>query len=334
MPRRSQPLLSRFHLFSTGDLTDSQRRTSTFWQSHASEVLGAEDYSVEVYRVLVANTAITYIDCSTRIRVWPGEKTPNYQLLAPIDGVIEVAVGKSVYTATPLSPLLTAPSRGERFEASPMRCIVADIAASALKRAALAAHTLVPSHMVITGADAVVIKQRLMQLVIAANRSRGLPGLQAASPATRSTMISAPLRLRVRTLLEAIVAAGRTAVTQSQDADGGLDLPGLSRWVHAHLGDTIRTQDLAAEAGLSTKSLTRALARIGVTPLEFVRSLRLNEAHRLLVDPTDTTTVTNVANAVGFPSLSLFSRTYRRRYGEQPSEMLARMRTQKRKSLS
>lgn len=334
MPKRTSPLLKRFPLFSTSDLTEAQRRTGSFWPSHTSEVLGPEDYAVDMFRVLLANTTLTFVDCTTRIRVLPTEATKSFLLFAPLDGTIAVEAGGSHYLGSPLRPLLMAPARGDSFEASPIRCLVADIEPTALQRAAAAAGAVVPSHMVLAAEAAVDVKQQLVGLAMAANRSTALAGLQTEASAARSAAISAPLRRCERMLLEAIAAACLPGPWAHREAVGGLDLAGLKRWIHAHLADTIRIPDLAAEAGLSPKSLTRAFARMGVTPLEFVRSLRLEKAHRLLVDATDTTTVTDVALAVGCPNLSLFSRTYRRRYGEKPSETLDQARARKQQKLS
>jgi transcriptional regulator GlxA family with amidase domain len=54
-----------------------------------------------------------------------------------------------------------------------------------------------------------------------------------------------------------------------------------------------------------------------MTPLDYQKRLRLNEAHaRLTADPHD---VAGVAYAVGYDSPSQFSREYRRMFGAPPS---------------
>ena len=57
---------------------------------------------------------------------------------------------------------------------------------------------------------------------------------------------------------------------------------------------------------------------VGLTPVEFIRSLRLNEAKKRLSDYKQT--VSEVAYAVGFNNLSYFSRSFKTEFGMLPSE--------------
>ncbi|MEX2485350.1 MAG: ATP-binding protein [Brumimicrobium sp.] len=56
----------------------------------------------------------------------------------------------------------------------------------------------------------------------------------------------------------------------------------------------------------------------GLTPVEFIRSLRLNEARKLLCDYKQN--ISEVAYAVGFNNLSYFSRSFKTEFGMLPSE--------------
>jgi AraC-like DNA-binding protein len=81
---------------------------------------------------------------------------------------------------------------------------------------------------------------------------------------------------------------------------------------------------LAATAGISVRSLHEAFrSHIGMTPMTYLRQLRLQHAHNELrcSEPTDTT-VTDTARRWGFAHLSRFAQAYQRRYGECPSTTL------------
>ncbi len=120
------------------------------------------------------------------------------------------------------------------------------------------------------------------------------------------------------------VAAAAAPAGEADSLQASCELEPIRQWVRRHLAGQILVSELAGLVGLSTKALTRLFARIGCTPQEFVRSLRLEQANLLLKDPTAEATVTEVAYAVGYRHLSLFASHYRRRYGELPSETLAR----------
>jgi AraC-like DNA-binding protein len=92
-------------------------------------------------------------------------------------------------------------------------------------------------------------------------------------------------------------------------------------WVELHADDeTMSVTKLASALNMSRTSLHRKLVRVtGLAPGEFIRGVRLQLANRLLREGD--CNVSQVAYAVGFVSLSGFSRAYRSRYGEPPSSL-------------
>jgi AraC-like DNA-binding protein len=90
-----------------------------------------------------------------------------------------------------------------------------------------------------------------------------------------------------------------------------------------HLADAEFNPDaLATAAGLSYAQLYRRLREEhDVSPSRFLRTVRVEHAVGLLQDGAGS--VTEVAYAVGFNSLSYFHRAFRERYGVAPSEWVA-----------
>jgi AraC-like DNA-binding protein len=85
--------------------------------------------------------------------------------------------------------------------------------------------------------------------------------------------------------------------------------------------------DLAAYAGVSERSLHAAFRRqLGTSPMSYVRSRRLEQAHDELVDldPSCGVRVIDVALRYGFTHAGRFAAAYRRRFGESPSTTLRR----------
>ncbi|MCO4098037.1 MAG: helix-turn-helix domain-containing protein [Gemmatimonas sp.] len=84
---------------------------------------------------------------------------------------------------------------------------------------------------------------------------------------------------------------------------------------------------LAAAAGLSYHQLYRGLRdELHVTPSRFIRGVRVEYAAELL--RRNEGTITQVAYAVGFDSLSYFRRAFRERFGVSPSDYLLTVSTQ------
>ncbi|SFL39629.1 AraC family transcriptional regulator [Geodermatophilus ruber] len=87
--------------------------------------------------------------------------------------------------------------------------------------------------------------------------------------------------------------------------------------------DPLTTTDLAAAAGVSVRTLQAAFhSHVGMSPMEFLRDVRLERVHRELADAGGGTTVTAVALRWGFGHLGRFAVAYRRKYGCSPSDTL------------
>lgn len=85
-------------------------------------------------------------------------------------------------------------------------------------------------------------------------------------------------------------------------------------------GDDFGARELASAMGLSEKTLGRRLSKThGLTPAAFIRSIRLNHAHELIL-LRQFTTVAEVARASGFSSTSHFSRLFRQQFDQTPRE--------------
>jgi AraC-like DNA-binding protein/tetratricopeptide (TPR) repeat protein len=83
--------------------------------------------------------------------------------------------------------------------------------------------------------------------------------------------------------------------------------------------------NLAALANVSVRALQRQFKKfLGRTPLDVLQDIRFECARRLFLQASPSATVTHIALRSGFRHLGRFSVEYGRRYGERPSQTLAR----------
>ncbi|TVP42871.1 MAG: hybrid sensor histidine kinase/response regulator [Gemmatimonadales bacterium] len=152
-----------------------------------------------------------------------------------------------------------------------------------------------------TGADAYLVKPfdpavleaRARALLAQRQRLRERFGRSGAAPPVAPPATPSPLEGRLRPLVEAHLT----------NPDFGPDA-------------------LARAAGMSYHQLYRALrAELESTPSRFIRGVRADCAAELLRQRAGS--ITEVAFAVGFESLSYFGRAFRERYGTTPSEHLS-----------
>ena len=98
-------------------------------------------------------------------------------------------------------------------------------------------------------------------------------------------------------------------------------------YMRDHIDAPLRLGDIAKDCGMSLRSLQAGFQRdLGISPGRWLRAQRLERAHdTLLAAIPGSTTVTEVALRWGFPHLGEFAARYSARFGEKPSETLARL---------
>lgn len=96
-------------------------------------------------------------------------------------------------------------------------------------------------------------------------------------------------------------------------------------YLKKHFSEPLSVKELANFAGMSVSSFYQHFkALTGMTPLQYQKKLRLNEARRLIL--SEALDITNAAFQVGYESPSQFSREYKRLFGISPSQDLKMLR--------
>ena len=127
--------------------------------------------------------------------------------------------------------------------------------------------------------------------------------------------------------LVACFADERRALSVVSASSAAVNVRRAVRYMLAHLSDPLKISDLCAELSVSRRCLESSFARaLGVSPKQFLLELRFTRCHAELEGASpDSTSVSAVANRWGIWHLGEFARVYRERYGEQPSQTLARV---------
>ena len=132
-------------------------------------------------------------------------------------------------------------------------------------------------------------------------------------------LIASRQRFRQR-LAEHVAALPEAPVAEG--ADGEL-VRAVLEVIDRRLDDeTLDVDALARETGQSRRTLDRRLRDADVSPAELILRHRLDRAAALLARGEGN--VSEVAYAVGFRSVSHFSRGFREHHGESPSKVRAR----------
>lgn len=126
----------------------------------------------------------------------------------------------------------------------------------------------------------------------------------------------------------AILGAGRLrelyyAVLKGEAGDSarrafgvGNEIARSIKYLSSRLSESVTIEDLAAQVGMSRAVLHRKFKQAtSMTPIQFVKSMRLNNAAMKIAGGMN---VTEAAMQVGYVSSSQFSREFKRMYGQSP----------------
>ncbi|GGD81291.1 AraC family transcriptional regulator [Paenibacillus nasutitermitis] len=125
------------------------------------------------------------------------------------------------------------------------------------------------------------------------------------------------------------VLQGKNGVVLAQIAMEGsstLQIKDVIDQIMNHYDRSFRIEELAEIANMSVSSFHRHFKEVtAMSPIQFQKHLRLQEARRLLL--TESSDATDVAFRVGYESPSQFSREYSRMFGFPPRQDIKRLKT-------
>ncbi len=97
-------------------------------------------------------------------------------------------------------------------------------------------------------------------------------------------------------------------------------------WIRRNYSQPFRIEDIAREVYMSPSGLHHQFKAVtALSPLQYQKQLRLQEARRLMIG--EDLDATSAAFRVGYESASQFSREYRRLFGAPPVRDIARLRS-------
>ncbi len=124
------------------------------------------------------------------------------------------------------------------------------------------------------------------------------------------------------------VLKGEEGFRLRQIASAGSHAPRIARtieWLRRHFREPLRVDDLASQASMSASAYHEHFrAMTSMSPLQFQKQLRLQEARQLLL--SESLDAATAGHRVGYGSPSQFSREYSRLFGAPPATDMKRLR--------
>ena len=326
----ARPRLENFELLRSTDLDETRQLVAGKFCEHRLALAradGALDYAHQHARI--GELSFSLMRYGAAVRIEPREPESFYLVQLPLAGTDRMEIGRHTLHCTAELAAVIGPDEDFRMNWS------ADCAKLAIRieREALERHArsllgdlrgpplrFRPDMDVRQGGASVWM--RTVQQLLGELRAKLQPGLG---------LLDSPL-LQVQ--FEQLVMSG-LLVWQPNSLSELLGRPApeplprhvrrAEEYMHANPGAPIRVEDLAALTGVSVRTLYNGFRRHrGVTPMGYLRDLRMARVRQQLLDPEQPRSVTTLAIRWGFLELGRFSADYRDRYGELPSATLQR----------
>ncbi|WP_323122022.1 anthranilate 1,2-dioxygenase regulatory protein AndR [Burkholderia alba] len=310
-PDPFDPLALRGHrLFESRDLDETRERISRVMQPHALMPNGHRHGPSHMDFVRLGGLGLGAIAFGDAMHVSVDAVDGYYLLMFCLSGHARVrAMGRTV-DVDRRTGVLCAP--GEPFDAQ----LSADCEQFVLRIDAAALATLTGDATAtldpVIGVDSAALSSWMQQLMLVA-RSPALLDSANANPRVAS---------RLEHLLLDLLIDGHPPVSASARRHD--PAPGFVRraqdYIDTHFGQPLQLADIAQAAGAPERTLRDGFLQFrGVSPMQYLRQIRLEHARDLLRAAAPERRIADIALDCGFTHLGRFAIAYRERFGELPS---------------
>ncbi|SEJ51175.1 transcriptional regulator, AraC family [Pseudooceanicola nitratireducens] len=314
-------LLAGFPILRTEDLSEAREVVGRAFCDHRLDIRQGTRLAVQHDHIGGAELSLNALGYGAEVAIDPGRLEDFYLLQFPLRGQARITHRGEVVEAGAQVATILNPDRettmiwgqGCRKLLLQVNKGLLDRAAESLIGAPLPGAVRFDPRVDLTRAGG----QRLFGRVVAAARAAGDGDLWSGDPGLNEAW--AELQL-ASVLLESQPSNVSHMLWRATRAPQSRQMRRALEYLHENIADPLRVEDIAKAAGLNVRSLQLGFkSAFGVSPMRYLRDVRLDMARYMLARRLNRASVTEVAYSVGFSHLGRFSRDYRDRFGESPS---------------
>ena len=265
--------------------------------------------------------SLNYLCYGSAVQIDPGELNDFYLVQMPLRGTAKVANGAAAVDSDTRHATVLNPTRATQMTwHADCQMLLLQIDRDALHGFAERAAGLPLSEPVVFDTAAPVgtgpLQGWARQFIACARATDARAGFGHWS-AMQQQLIEEQLILGLLTHQQSNI---RHLLTPRAPQGSSLQIRRAQDYIHANAAEPLTISAIAAEAGCSIRTLQAGFRQhFGLTPVEYLRDLRLDLARYLLLSRPAETPVSSIAYDSGFSHLGRFSQLYRARFGELPS---------------
>lgn len=320
---KSHEYLGAYRLFQTRSVEEARETVARKFCDHRLELRkGSKGVALKHNHVAGRATSLNYMTYGSDVTIDPGALQSFYLVQVPLTGQARVHHRKAEVFADAATATVLNPDRETQMHWSHDctklllqidKCHLESVAQNLIGRELPGPIRFDPA-LDLKNAGGQVIRR----LILACARAADDGDLYQGASMRRTQQIENELAL-------ALLTHQGNNISHIIDTASDEILPHTMRraleFIHANLVDPIDLTQIANAAGINARTLQMGFrAKFGVTPMQYLKSARLDLAHYLLLARSEPVSVTEAAFSSGFSHLGRFSQDYKRRFGVAPSQ--------------
>jgi len=282
----------------------------------------ARQLDVCINAAILGNMVFGYDRFGAPVTIQTGPTYGDYTILLPIREHVELVTGKHSIVCGPHLAGVLSPTRDHLFRtqagSAKLHLRLSGTALTRYLTALLGAPLKAPPELAPKMSLTDGCGRRLagyLRLALADFLESGSPPCPITVSAFEEFIISELLLSHPHNYTEAVVRLERPIVPR--------DVRRVIEYMKAHLRSPVTLSEIVQVSGLPGRTLFKHFKdSLGVSPMRYLREIRLDEVGKALVRAEREEGVTAIAAQWGFDHMGRFSSDYRKRYGERPSETL------------
>ncbi len=324
-PLKRLPLSQRA-FFASRNIDDTQDMVSRIFKTHDQKCLGGTNlFDARLHRLSFKDTSLVYIQYGSNVEVDPGPLSSFYLVHMPVSGSSLVSFGRGNIETTSSRAVVCSPDIPFRFRWTPDCGVLAiRIRRDALERhfqnltgRSFSADFQFKIDMDLTRPVYQSWLGLLRYVLDDAEQPVPLSAHPASADHFSEMIMTALLTCHPHNASDLMsIAASPAAPVYVRRAED---------YMMSRLAEQMTVDELVNASGTSARSLFSGFRKFrGTSPLAYFMDLKLARAHESLKFAKDNQTVSEIAMHWGFYHLGSFAQKYKKRYGELPSQTLAR----------
>ena len=315
--------LSRHVLFHSHDLANVRSEVAKVYCDHQLEIKNGVELDARHHHASLANISLNYMEYGAEVQITPGELHDFFLIQLPLSGSARIQSGKQEVISTSMVASIPAPDQylTMRWSADCHQLLI-QINRDTLEQQLSyllgrpIQKPLVFDLLMNGERDDIASWWRFIWYVIHEFEYN-------VSLAISNTAVSHMERAIMAHLLYAQPHNYTDALNAQTRSIAPVHVKRAEEYMQEHVTMPISINDLVKITSVSARSLYDGFRRFrSTTPMNYLRSLRLKNVHKDLLECSENTRVTEIATKWSFTQFGRFSVAYKKVYGQSPSDTI------------